>query len=139
MSRRRRLSISKYTDFNNDFNLEIVDLVLPAEPDHKCLIKSIQILKDIVKSLNEGKRFLESKMRMFSIINKVEKCPANIVSIGRDLVLRFEAVEKTSSKMFAKNGRYLVVYLLNDGVEIATKKLLKIISKSVMQILQIKQ
>lgn len=111
---------------------KIVKYVNPAEPDYKCLIKSIQILKGITLSLNEGKRVLESKMRVFSIINNVEKCPPGIVSFGRDLEFKFEAIEKTHKKMFTKNGRCLVIYLLTDGIEIASKKLLKILSKSVM-------
>ncbi|XP_065888931.1 protein ECT2-like isoform X2 [Dysidea avara] len=92
-------------------------------PDHKSLMQAVEVVKSTLTNINEDKRKTEKQMLMFKVLNKIEDCPANVLSSTRSFIRELEVIDigaDPASK--AVKGEPIVMFLFTDSIEVAKKK-----------------
>jgi len=85
--------------------------------DYQYLEKAEKALKNILSYINEDKRRVEQKAKIFDLVYEVDNCPIGLVSADRCFLSRLEV--STLNDGVYRSGERLAFYLLSDKLEVA--------------------
>ncbi|VDM46708.1 unnamed protein product, partial [Toxocara canis] len=87
----------------------------------KYLLRAINALDDILRTVNESKCQMDSYAEILNICSEIEHCPADLLSSSRTPLGRIHVVSLGGGRNEWTNlrGKTMVIFLFNDLVEIA--------------------
>lgn len=98
---------------------ELIKRTPKDHPDQKHLLKAKENLKDILKQINENKREIDTKIKIFDVVNRVENCPIELVSATRSFLTRIDCTCKVEGYLTNRTNDRMALFLFNDCIEIA--------------------